>query len=105
MGAIDVWSVETCTELEAARGRSAQAHLTARHRQVAAAAALLPAESLYRFCDLAWLPRFLHAEGERRTLTLYQVQGLDGLSDGVYGAAAPEADLKVILHRWFGDLH
>jgi hypothetical protein len=104
MGSIDVWNVETCTEIEAARGRSSQARLTVRHRQVTAAAALLPTESPYRFCDLAWLPRFMHAEGERRTLILYQVQGVDGLPDGVYGAAAPEADLKVILHRWFGEL-
>jgi hypothetical protein len=104
MGAIDVWSVESCTEFEAARGRSPQARLTARHRLAAASAALLSAGSPFRFCDLTWLPRFMHDEGERRILTIYQVKGVDGLPDGVYGASAPEAGLKVTLNRWFGEL-
>lgn len=103
MAAIDVWEVESSTEFEAARGRSSQARLTARHRDVASGAGILPEAKPYRFCDLTWFPRFI-GEGERRRVTLYQVRGLDGMTDGVYGAAAPDAAIKVILQRWFGDV-
>ena len=102
MGAVNVWEVESSTEFEAARGRSPQARLTARHREVAAGTGILPAAPLYRFCDLAWFPRFL-GEGERRNVTLYQVRGLERMTDGVYAAAAPEATIKVILQRWFNE--
>jgi hypothetical protein len=37
-------------------------------------------------------------------LTLYQVQGLEGLMDGVYAAVAPDPTTKVILQRWHGDV-
>ncbi len=103
MGAIDVWEVESSNEFEAARGRSPQARLTARHRDVTNGAGVLPAASPYRFCDLTWFPRFI-AEGERRRFVLYQVRGVPGTMDGVYGAAAPDAGVKVILQRWFGDV-
>ena len=103
MGALNVWEVESSTEFEAARGRSTQARLTARHRDIANAAGILPSEAPYRFCDLTWFPRFL-SEGEHRKLTLYQARGLEGLTDGVYAAAAPDAQTKVILQRWFGDV-
>jgi hypothetical protein len=104
MGAINVWGVESSTEVEAARGRSAQANLSARHRRIASPAGILPTETPYRFCDLTWFPRLLHGGDTRRQITLYQVQGLPGLTDGVYAAAPPEAEMKVILNRWFGDL-
>ncbi len=103
MGAINVWEVQSSTEFEAARGRSPQARLTARHRDVANGAGILPAATPYRFCDLTWFPRFI-AEGDRRHFNLYQVRGVEGMTDGTYGAAAPDAAVKVILQRWFGDV-
>jgi len=103
MGAINVWEVESSTEFEATRGRSPQARLAARHRDVANGSGILPAGTSYRFCDLTWLPRFI-GEGERRRVTLCQVRGLEGMTDGVYGAAAPDAAIKVILQRWFGEV-
>ena len=42
MGAVNVWEVESSTEFEAARGRSPQARLTARHREVSSGAGILP---------------------------------------------------------------
>jgi hypothetical protein len=102
MGMVDVWEMETCTEVEAARGRSPQARITARHRGVASAGGILPAEGLHRYCDLDRFPRFLHSGGAQKRLTVYQVRGLDGMADGFYGAGAPGADLKVIYNRWFG---
>jgi hypothetical protein len=103
MGAINVWEVESSTEFEAARGRSPQAWLATRHRDIANGSGILPAATPYRFCDLTWFPRFL-CDGDRRRFTLYQVRGLEGMMDGVYGAAAPEAAVKVILQRWFGEV-
>ena len=103
MGAIDVWEVETSTEIEAARGRSPQARLTARHRNVAAGTGILPAGTPYRFCDLTWFPRFI-CDGDRRRFTLFQARGLDGIVDGVYAPTPPDPMVKVILHRWFGDV-
>ena len=103
MGAINVWEVESSNEFEAARGRSPQARLTARHRDVTSRAGILPDASPYRFCDLTWFPRFI-GEGERRRFTLYHVRGIEGMTDGVYGTAAPEPTVKVILQRWFGDV-
>ena len=103
MGAVNVWEVECSTEFEAARGRSPQARLTARHRDITSGAGVLPDAKLYRFCDLMWFPRFM-CEGDRRKFTLYQVRGLEGFTDGVYAAAAPDATVKVILQRWFGDV-
>jgi hypothetical protein len=103
MGAIDVWAVESATEIEAARGRSTHARLTGRHREIASGAGVLPADTPYRFCDLTWFPRFI-CEGDRRRFTLFQVRGLTGITDGVYAAAPPDAATKVILHRWFGDV-
>jgi hypothetical protein len=103
MGAINVWKVESSDEFEAARGRSPQARLTARHRDVTSGAGILPASSPYRFCDLTWFPRFI-ADGERRQFALFQVREIEGMMDGVYGAAAPDAAIKVILQRWFGDV-
>jgi hypothetical protein len=102
MGAVDVWEVESCTEFEAARGRSPQTRIAARHRNVATAAGLLPAEGLHRFCDLGWFPRFVCGGEERRRFMLYLVKGLEGLSDGFYAPAAPAADVKVTFNRWFG---
>ena len=103
MGAVNVWEVESSTEFEAARSRSPQARLTVRHREVAGGAGILPADPVYRFCDLTWFPRFI-CEGDHRRFTLYQVRGLEGKMDGVYAAAAPDAAIKVILQRWFGDV-
>lgn len=103
MGAINVWEVESSTEFEAARGRSPQARLTVRHREIANGAGILPTAAPYRFCDLTWFPRFI-AEGERRRFALYQVRGLEGMADGVYGDAAPDGAVKVILQRWFGEV-
>jgi len=103
MGAIDVWEVESTNEFEAARGRSPQARLKARHRDVANSVGILPETTPYRFCDLTWFPRFI-CDGEHRRVTLYQVSGVDGMTDGVYGAAAPDAAVKVILQRWFGEV-
>jgi hypothetical protein len=103
MGAVNVWEVESSTEFEAARSRSPQARLTARYREVSNGAEILPADPVYRFCDLTWFPRFI-CEGDHRKFTLYQVRGLEGKMDGVYTAAAPEAAVKVILQRWFGDV-
>lgn len=103
MGAINVWEVESSNEFEAARGRSPQARLRARHRDVTSGAGLLPEAPPYRFCDLTWFPRFI-ADGERRQFVLYQVRGIEGMADGVYGAAAPDAAIKVILQRWFGQV-
>jgi hypothetical protein len=101
MGAIDIWEVESCTEFEAARGRSPQARITARHRDVTNGEGILPKEGLHWYCDLDRFPRFLHTGESRRRLSLYQVQGLGGLADGFYGAGPPEAGLKVIFNRWF----
>ena len=103
MGAISVWEVESSNEFEAARGRSPQARLTARHRDVGNGSGILPDAKPYRFCDLTWFPRFI-GEGEHRRFALYQVRGLEGMMDGVYGTAAPDAAVKVILQRWFGDV-
>jgi hypothetical protein len=103
MGAIDVWAVESSTEIEAARGRSTHAQLTGRHREVASWAGVLSADTPYRFCDLTWFPRFI-CDGDRRRFTLFQVRGLTGITDGVYAAMPPDAVTKVILHRWFGDV-
>jgi hypothetical protein len=103
MGAISVWEVESSNEFEAARGRSPQARLTARHRDVKSRAGIMPEASPYRFCDLTWFPRFI-GEGERRPFAIFQVRGIEGMMDGVYGAAAPDAAVKVILQRWFGDV-
>lgn len=102
MGMVNVWEVESCTELEAARGRSPQARITARHREVSSAGGILPAEGLHRFCDLDRFPRFIHSGEERRRFTLYQAEGLGGVADGFYGAGPPGADVKVIYNRWFG---
>lgn len=102
MGMVDVWEVESCTEFEAARGRSPRARTIARHRDLTGPAGVLPAEGLHRFCDLDRFPRFLYGGEERRRFTLYQVQGLDGLADGFYGVEAPAPELKVIYNRWFG---
>ena len=103
MGAVNVWEVESSTEFEAARGRSPQATLIARHRDLTNGAGVLPDGKPYRFCDLIWFPRFI-GEGDRRKFTLYQVRGLEGMTDGVYAAAPPDATIKVILQRWFGDV-
>jgi hypothetical protein len=102
MGMIDVWEVETCTEVEASRGRSPQTRIAARHREAASGEGVLPAEGLHRFCDLTWFPRFLCAEEPRRSFVLYQVKGVAGIEDGFYGPAAPAADVKVTFNRWFG---
>lgn len=102
MGMVDVWEVESCTEFEAARGRSPHARILARHRDPCSPAGILPAEGLYRFCDLKRFPRFLHKGEERKRFRLYQVRGLEGLQDGFYGAGPPDPDLKVIYPRWFG---
>jgi hypothetical protein len=102
MGMVDVWEVESCTEFEAARGRSPRAHITARHRNVSNAAGILPAEGLHRICDLDRFPRMFHSGEERKRFTLYQVKGLVGLADGFYGEAAPGAEIKMIYSRWFG---
>jgi hypothetical protein len=104
MGAIDFWEVESCTELEAARGRSPQTRITARHRDIASATQVLPAEGLHRFCDLNWFPRFVCSTEPRRTFVLYQVKGLSEPGDGFYGPVAPAADVKVTFNRWFGGL-
>ncbi len=104
MGAVDIWEVESCTEIEAARGRSSQPRLTARHRGAAGPAGAIPAEGLHRFCDLTWFPRFIAAGEERKHFTLFQVRGVDGVADGVYGTGAAGPDVKVIFNRWFGDL-
>ena len=103
MGAIDVWEVNSSTEIEAARGRSTHARLAARHRDLAAGTGVLPADTPYRFCDLSWFPRFI-CDGDRRRFTLYQVRGVPGIADGAYTAGPPDATVKVILHRWFGDV-
>jgi hypothetical protein len=102
MGMVDVWEVESCTEFEAARGRSPRARITARHRGASSGERILPAEGLHRFCDLDRFPRFIHSGEGRKRFTLYQVQGLDGMADGFYGVGAPGADVKVIFNRWFG---
>lgn len=102
MGAVDIWEVESCTEFEAARGRSPRARVIARHRNLSNGTGILPAEGLHRFCDLDRFPRFLHSGEERKRFTLYQVQGLDGPADGFYGSSPPGADIKVIFNRWFG---
>ena len=101
MGAVNVWQVQSTTEFEAARGQSPQPQLTDRHRDVASAAGILP-DGLSRLCGLDWFPRF-YAEGERRQLKLYQVSGLEGMTDGVY-AEAIDPTVKVILQRWFGSV-
>jgi hypothetical protein len=103
MGAVDVWEVESSTEIEATRGQSTHARLAARHRDLADRSGVLPEGALYRFCDLTWFPRFL-CDGDRRRFTLFQVHGLAGLTDGVYAAAGPDPATKVILHRWFGEV-
>ncbi len=100
MGAVDVWEVESCTEFEAARGRSPQTRITARHRGIATGAGVLPTEGVQRLCGLDRFPRFLHTGEERTRFTLYQVQGLEGLEDGFYGTP-PGPDVKPIYGRWF----
>ena len=102
MGMVDVWEVESCTDFEAARGRSAQARITSRHRNISSAEKILPSEGLHRICDLDRFPRFLHTGEERKRFTLYQVKGVDELADGFYGGAAPGPEIKVIYNRWFG---
>ncbi len=102
MGMVDVWEVESCSEFEAARGRSPRARITARHRDLSNPAGVLPAEGLHRFCDLDRFPRFLHSGEERKRLTLYQVQGVPAMADGFYAAGPPGPELKVIYNRWFG---
>ena len=102
MGMVDVWEVESCTDFEAARGRSPRARITARHRDVSNATGVLPPEGLHRICALDRFPRFLHSGEERKRLTLYQVKGLEGLADGFYGEKAPGPEIKVIYNRWFG---
>ena len=102
MGAIDVWEVESCTEIEAARGRSPQTRITARHRDTDSAAGILPAGNLHKHCDLGWFPRFVCSAQPRRTFVLFQVKGLTEPGDGFYGPAAPEADVKVTFNRWHG---
>jgi hypothetical protein len=100
MGAVDVWEVESCTEFEAARGRSPQTQIIARHREISAGAGVLPAEGLQRLCGPDRFPRFLYGGEDRRQFTLYRVEGLQGLEDGFYGTA-PGPDVKVIYNRWF----
>jgi hypothetical protein len=102
MGMVDIWELESCTEFEAARGRSPRARTTKKHRSVSTAAGILPAEGLHRLCDLDRFPRFLHSGEERKRFTLYQVQGLEGLADGFYGMGAPGPEVKMIFNRWFG---
>jgi hypothetical protein len=102
VGGIDVWEIESSTEAEAARGRSPQAQLVARHRGVAAAAGILPGEGLQRLCDLTWFPRFITG-GEATRVRLYQIQGIEGMQDGVYGPA-PDPAMKPVCYRWFGSL-
>jgi len=103
MGAVNVWEVESTTEFEAARGRSPQAHLKARHRDLANGTGPLPVGTPYRFCELGWFPRFI-CEGPRQRFTLYQIRGVKDMVDGVYAAAAPDPAVKVILQRWFGNV-
>ncbi len=100
MGTVDVWEVESCTQVEAARGRGPQTRIAAHHRNLSAGTGVLPAEGLQRLCGLDRYPRFLYAGEDRKHFTLYQVRGLDGLEDGFY-AAAPGPDVKVIYNRWF----
>ncbi len=102
MGMVDVWEVESCTEFEAARGRSPRARITARHRNLSSGSGILPVEGLHRFCDLDRFPRFVHGGEERKRFRMYQVKGLDGLTDGFYGDSPPGAEFKVIYNRWFG---
>ena len=102
MGKVDIWEVESCTEFEAARGRSPQARIMDRHRDVSSMAGILPTEGLHRFCDLDRFPRFIHNGEDRKRLTLYQIKGLEGLLDGFYGPGAPGSEVKVIFNRWFG---
>jgi hypothetical protein len=84
------------------RGAQSRARITARHRNLSSPTGILPTEGLHRFCDLERFPRFLHSGEDRKRITLYQVQGIDGLADGFYGAGPPGPDLKVIYNRWFG---
>ena len=102
MGMVNVWEVESCTDFEAARGRSPRARIAARHRDLSNLAGVLPAEGLHRFCDLDRFPRFLYTGQERKRITLYQAQGLEGLTDGFYGVGPPGPEIKVIYQRWFG---
>jgi hypothetical protein len=102
MGMVDVWEVESCNEFEAARGRSAHARITARHRDLATGEGILPAEKLHRFCGLDRFPRFIQTGDTRTQVRLYQVQGLPGVADGFYGDTEPAAGVKVIFTRWFG---
>ena len=102
MGAVDVWEVESCSDFEAARGRSPQAQITARHRDLSSGAGVLPGPGLHWYCGRDRFPRFLHKGEDRRRITLYQIQGVNGLADGFYGAGAPDAAVKVIFNRWFG---
>lgn len=103
MGMVNVWEVESCTDFEAARGRSSRARITARHRTLSNPSGVLPAEGLHRICDLDRFPRFLHTGEERRRITLYQAQGLEGLADGFYGVRAQGHEIKVVYQRWFGE--
>jgi len=104
VGGVDVWEVESCTDVDAARGRSPQATLVARHRDVTSGEGILPAQGLHRFCELNWFPRFLFAGESPKRFRLYQVQGVTGVADGVYGDAPPEPEVKAIFIRWFGGL-
>ncbi|MFB3818550.1 MAG: hypothetical protein ACE147_12850 [Candidatus Methylomirabilales bacterium] len=103
MGGIDVWEIESSTEAEAARGRSPQARLVARHRGVSTASGILPGQGLQRLCDLTWFPRFITSGEARARVRLYQVQGIEGMQDGVYGPP-PDPSVKPVCYRWFGSL-
>jgi len=102
MGMVDVWEVQSCTDFEAARGRSPRARITARRRDVVTPEGVLPAGGLHRICDLDRFPRFLHNGEERKRFALYQVKGLNGLADGFYSEGAPGPEIKTIYNRWFG---
>ena len=101
MGAVNVWQVQSTTEFEAARGQSPQPQLTHRHRGVASASGTLP-DGVSRLCGRDWFPRF-YGEGERRQFKLFQVSGLEGMTDGVYADPVDPA-VQVILLRWFGSV-
>lgn len=103
MGGIDVWEVESCTEFEAARGRSPQAKLIQRNRELTSGAGILPTDGLQRLCDLAWFPRYIHTGETRKRLRVFQVSRIEGVQDGVYGPAG-EAEVKTTFFRWFGNL-
>jgi hypothetical protein len=101
MGAVNIWEVQSTTEFEAARGQSPQPRPSGRHRDITSASGVVPG-GLARLCGLDWFPRF-YKEGERRQFKLYQVSGIEGLTDGVYADPIDPA-VKMILQRWFGDV-